>query len=155
MNAWIISLLCVVLAASLIELLLPEGNARTTRHHVHLLTALVILLMMAQPLLALVRKGGDAFTLTLPEGTVQTDYEAIFRDAVAHRSRAELEKGLYTLLSEQYGVAPEDAALYTEFDADGALTYIRVILSGKALMLDPAPIEQDLARRFGCAVEVR
>jgi len=155
MNAWIISLFAVVLAASLVELLLPEGNARAMRRYVHLLTALVILLMLAQPLLTLVRRGADGFTLTLPESTVETDYGAIFENAVAHRSRAELEKGLYALLEREYGIAHEDATLHIELNAEGALTRIRVILSGKALLVDPAPIEQALAQRFGCAVEVR
>ncbi|MBQ3483373.1 MAG: stage III sporulation protein AF [Clostridia bacterium] len=155
MRAWIISLFAAVLAVSLLELLLPERGGRSTRRYVHLLTALVLLVMLAQPLLSLVRGGSDFLSGELPEGTVQTDYEAIFRDAVTHRSRQELEKGLHALLLEQYGIATEDATLFFTFDADGTLTQVRVILSGKALLVDPAPIEQELTQRFGCTVEVR
>ena len=155
MSAWILSLFAVVLAVSLLDLLLPEHGGRSTRRYVHLLAALTVLVMLAQPLLSLVQSGSNLFSGKLPESTVETDYEAVFRDAVTKRSTAELEKGLHALLSEQYGIAQEDATLYFTFDADGTLTQVRVILSGKALLVDPAPIEQELTQRFGCTVEVR
>ena len=155
MTAWIIPLLASVLACTLCELLLPDGEQGGTRRHLHFLTALLTLLLLAQPLLTLVHSGSDLLLGALPEDTVDADYGAILQDAVQTRSRAELERGLYALLLAEHGIASENAALDLSFSADGTLQRVRVILSGKALLIDPSGVEQTLRERFSCEVEVR
>ena len=155
MTGWIFSLFCVVLATALVELLMVGEGKKSTRRYLHLLTALVILVMLAQPLLSIARGGEDFLQSKLPEITVETDYEAIFEQAIAHKSRAELEDGLYRLLESEFGIARTDATLSFSFDDTGALTRVRVTLSGKALLQNPSDMEESLRERFACDVEVR
>lgn len=88
-------------------------------------------------------------------GTDEADYEAVLQDAVARRSKAELEAGLYEVLEQHFEIEKEDARVTVALEKDGSLRRVSVILSGKALTVDPDEIEAAIVALLDCEVEVR
>ena len=158
MGTAILALFGMVFAAAIADLLIPGEEKGGTRQFLHILCALTVLLLLLSPFLTLLHRA-DGFLqgeVEWEEGEVQkSDFEKQFSEAVANRSAAQLKKGLYALLEEQYGIDPSDCEIAVTLDSEGELRRIAVILKGAALLRDPEEIEQDLLERFSCEVEVR
>lgn len=156
MQSGILALFGVCLALGMSELLLPGGSGDGTKRLLRFLTSLVIIILILAPFAGFLKKHGafpgDKFEF---EEKDTTDYEEIFAEAVTRQSGKDLKAGLYALLQKEYGVAPEHCSVSVFFAADGELSRVLIFLSGSALTVDPARVEEDLAARLGCTVEVR
>ena len=157
MKQEILSLFCVVLAAALLKLLLPNGVSGM-RRAVSFFLALVVLLLILHPFLGFLQNPPDVAFENLvgeSEEDVTARFEEVFAEAVASGSARDFKEGLYLLLEEEFSVAREDAEIFVALDASGALSRVEVRLSGKALLVDPVPIKERLCEDLCCEVEVR
>lgn len=156
MTASIFSLLCLSIAAGLVELLLPHDAEKGTKRCLKILISLAVLLALLTPFLSFLDSADAFFTGDVGEiVSPETDYGAVLEDAVSRRSKQELENGIYGYLKEQFQIERENADVSVSFEKDGALRRVSVILSGKALTVDPDKIEAALFALFGCDIEVR
>ncbi len=156
MQKELFALFCVCLAACIGEILLPEGTKGGTKKVFRFLTALVVLLLILTPFLRLL---GDHSSLL--EGEIEWEqeeienYESIFENAIKKQSETDLVEGIYALLSQNYGIKSEHCEIVVNFDTDGSLRRVSLFLSGTALIQNPKTLENDLAQRLSCIVEVR
>ena len=156
MSASVFSLLAVALAASLAELLLPGDEGKGTKRFLKILVSLAVLLLLLRPFLGFLDSAQEFFKGDIGEiTTTEADYNALFDEAIAARSKQELENRLYGFLQQQFSIEREDAHVAVSLHKDGSLHRVSVILSGKALLTDPALIEAALADLLHCEVEVR
>ena len=158
MKKEILSLFCVVLAAVLLKLLLPNGGSGGMRRAVSFFLSLAVLLLILHPFLSFLQNPPDVAFENLvgeSEEDVTARFEEVFAEAVASGSVRDLKKGLYLLLEEEFSVAREDAEIFVALDAAGALSRVEVRLSGRALLVDPVPIKERLRENLCCEVEVR
>ena len=151
----ILSLFGICLLAGVCEILLPpEANA--ARRAIRTLTALVVLLLILAPIADFLQNSdGLSFEEFSSEASGQEDFEEIFANALATQCELDLEAGVAQLLQAEFGVSPDDCSVDARLDTDGNISYIRIRLVGKALLLDPTVIQSALAARLGCLVEVR
>lgn len=155
MRGAILSLFAVCLSAALLDLLSPGDGNRGLRRGLHLLTALAVLLLLLQPLLTFLRDAPENVAELTQNEAERGGFEAVFDQTVTAAAAGELREGLYRLLEAEHGIAKEDARIVLSFDKAGALSGIRIFLSGRALLQDPDALETDLGARFDCHVEVR
>ena len=156
MQGGILALFGVCLALGMGELLLPDGNGESTKRLLRFLSALVILVLILAPFAGFLKNHGALFERKIEfEEEDTTDYERIFTEAVTRQSGEDLKAGLCALLQKEYGVAPEHCSVSVFFTGSGELSRVLIFLSGPALTVDPARVENDLSARLGCTVEVR
>ena len=156
MSGSILALFGVSLAAALAELMLPGDGNKGTKRFLRILVSLAVLLLLLQPFLSFLGSAEGFFSGEVGEiGTGEADYEAVLQDAVARRSKAELEAGLYEVLEQHFEIEKEDARVTVALEKDGSLRRVSVILSGKALTVDPDEIEAAIVALLDCEVEVR
>ena len=156
MTAFVLALLCLSLAAAIAELLLPGDEGKGTKRFLKILVSLAVLLALLRPFLHLLGSAEDFFAGDVGEMVApQTDYSAVLQDAVARRSKKELENGIYAYLKEHFLIEREEASVQITLEGDGALRRVSVILSGKALLVDPDGVEAALGDLLGCETEVR
>lgn len=146
----------VCLAASLGELLLPGDEGKGTKRFLRILVSLAVLLLLLRPFLTLLGSAEDFFSGEVGElEQSDADYEQILTDAVARRSKQELEAGLCVFLEQRFEMEREDFKVTVSLEKDGSLCRVSVILSGKALLTDPDEVEAAIVELLGCEVEVR
>ena len=155
MQGTVLSLFGAALAAGLAQLLLPEEKSGTARLF-RFLISLVVLLLILTPFVGFLKNGTELLTgeITFEEADIHI-FEQIFSDTVNAQGKAEFEKELYAFLEREYGLAPKNVTLLVRFDAAGELAGVSIYLSGTGLLQDPAALEDALAKKLGCTVEVR
>ena len=156
MAASVLGLFGVCLAAAMGELLLVGDEKNGTRRFLRMLVALALLLLLLRPFTRFL--GGAEGFLRGEVGALEgesEEFESMLEEAVARRSKRELERGIYALLERDFEIAAEDCRVSVSLDEDGSLRRISVILSGKALLTDPEEIEAAILELLDCEVEVR
>ena len=155
MDGTVLALFGAALAVGLAELLLPAEEGGTAKLF-RFLVSMVVLLLILAPLTGFLQKSESFLTgdLTLEQEQRQ-DFEQILLDTVHAQSKADLERGLYDLLTQEYGISQKNATVLLRFDAQGELDSIRVYLSGVALTQNPDTLARELSHPLGCTVEVR
>lgn len=155
MKNTVLGLFGVCMAAALCELL-PMGDAKGTRGVLRVLVSLALLLLLVRPFLPIL---GGTPEIPLEELVGGEDsaaeYEEIFRRAVIKGSERDLKEGLYAWLLENHGVEREDARIKITLTGTGELSRVEIFLSGKALLLDPDALEEELEQLLSCETEVR
>lgn len=155
MSGMILALFGAALATGVAELLLPSEDKNSTVRLFRFLVSLVILLLILTPFLGFLENSENIFKgeLSFEEGEL-ADYEQIFEDAVQTQSEADLREGLYDFLDKEYGISKQNATLLIGFDADGALSFVKIYLKGSALTQNPDALSKALRKKLGCTVEV-
>ena len=155
MQATVLSLFGAALAAGVCELLLPRENGGTAKP-LRFVISLVVLLLILTPFLGFLQNNRDVFSGEIDVSQVDgTEFEKIFSETVNAQGRADLEDALYDLLKREHGIERKNAALTIRYDAQGELVLVSIRLSGAGLLQDPEMIENTLAKKLGCTVEVR
>lgn len=159
MSGSILALFGVCLGTAFLEFLMPGEEKKGPRQVLHVLAALVALLLILRPTIALVGDGeaffkdGDAW---LGEGEeIEVDYQQVFSDAVTCRSAAELTARLYDWLDDEFALTGEECLVTVTLDGSGDLARIQVRLQKSGLLQDPEAVEHKLKEMFTCEVEVR
>ena len=155
MQGTVLSLFGAALATGLAQLLLPEEKSGTAKLF-RFLISLIVLLLILTPFAGFLQNGAKLLKGEIAfEEAEKEAFEQIFSDTVNAQGRTEFEKELYALLEREYGLAQKNVTLLVRFDAAGELTGVSVYLSGAGLLQDPATLEDALAKKLGCTVEVR
>lgn len=157
MNQTLLSLSLVGICAALCELLLPRGQGEGTKKALRVLVSLAVLLIILRPFLGFLQ-ADTAFDLGAMFDTEAADtaaYEEIFEKTVTAQGEADFKAGVLALLESEYGIAAQDAEIKLYFDESGALSLVKIYLSGTALLQNPHELGEALTARLGCKTEVR
>ena len=155
MSSVILSLFGICLLAGVCEILLPS-EANAARRALRTLTALIVLLLILTPFVHFLQNSeGLSFEDLSKEEGVQEDFDEVFKQTLAAQCEQDLEAGVVQLLQAEFGIAPTDCSVDAHLNAEGDIAYIRIRLTGKALLLDPTLIQSALAARLDTLVEVR
>lgn len=156
MKNTVLGLFGVCMAAALCELL-PTGDAKGTRGVLRVLVSLAVLLLLVRPFLPILGGTPEIPLEELVGGAedTTTEYEDIFHRAVMKGSERDLREGLYAWLFEKHGVEREDAHIKIALTGAGELSRVEIFLSGKALLLDPDALGEELEKLLSCETEVR
>lgn len=147
----IFPLFCVVLAAAMAELLIPEEGGAGTKKVLRLLTALAVLLLILSPLTSLLKKETE---LPLPSAGETPDFEAVFAGAMDAAGKAEFEARLRAALAAKFGTGEECFALTVRYEEEEPAE-VFVVLSGKGLTIDPREAETYLTELLRLPAQVR
>lgn len=152
----LLGLFGVLLATSLLELLWSGDRTRGPRGAVALITGLLVLTLLLQPLVALFRGDIDLSLEGIqPPEELEAQYRKAFEEALAVRGEEDLRNGLHTLLKERYQLEVKDAQIRILYDDEENLSTIGITLQKSGLLQDPRRIERDLENILKCNVEVR
>ena len=143
------------MAAGLAELLLPRDEGGTAKLF-RFLISLVVLLLILAPFTGFLQSSEEILSgeIAFEEEGIE-NFEQIFSETVSAEGKKEFEKRLYALLAKEYGIKEEDVTLLVRFDAQGELVGVSLFLSGGALLQNPDVVQNALAQKLGCSVEVR
>ena len=152
MKNTLIALIFAVLAASLAEMLAPEGG---TKRYFRFLVSLLVLLLLGEPLWQSFSKSSFSFDDLLPHEEAAVDFEAMFEQTADAAGREELRRGIARLLEEQFGIGEGECEIKLSFDGDGMPSLVSVRLYGGALLKNPREVQDYLAELLDCETEVR
>ena len=149
MKAYILTVVWTSVIASAVLLFTPEGSGGGIGKHIKLLTSLVLLCAVTDPLLSFIKSisnnGIDVLKDEIRQSAPQADpYQNIFYEELSKMTAEDLENELKALISETFSIDREDLEVRAEYVIDGnSLSFKRivVILSGKAIFKDPYDIE--------------
>lgn len=144
-------LFCVVLAAAMAELLIPEEKGAGTKKYLRLLTSLAVLLLILSPLSSFLKNGEKP---ALPAAGESPDFEAVFANALDTAGRAEFESRLLECLAGRFEADTADLALTVRYEK-GEPAEIFLVLSGKALTTDPREVQTYLEELLHLPAHVR
>ena len=162
MKDYLFSILAASLVVSLIGILSPGGKGNGIGKHLKLLTALFLIAVLISP----IRAGMEriiAFTngeLSFPglEQPAPPDYREDMDQALQSASKLYVNQLLTQTLQREFSVTEGEIRCHILWDDTkaGELTPIRVtvVLSGKAIWKDPAPIKELVTTLFGCECRV-
>ncbi|MBQ9131775.1 MAG: hypothetical protein IJX62_04820 [Clostridia bacterium] len=162
MTSYLFSLLAASLAAALIGILSPGGEGSGIGRHLKLLTALFLVAVLISPLQTAVEQiiafaNGD---LTLPglEQTDTPDYREEMDQALTGASKTYITQLLTQTLEQEFSILPGEVRCHILWNDGGQDTLtpnrVTVLLSGKAIWKDPAPIRQFVSDLLGCECRV-
>ena len=155
MQSTVLSLFGAALAAGLAELLLPNEQSGTAKLF-RFLISLIVLLLILTPFSGFLQESEALLAGEL--ALEQADEQAltqIFSDTVNAQGKADFEKELYALLEREYELPQKNVQLLVRFNAAGELAGVSLYLSGSGLLCDPVAMQNELAKKLGCTVEVR
>lgn len=147
MRAYLLSLLGVALAVTLVDLLVPERGKSAVR----LLSALILLCVIAAPLPKAFRAVRD-YTLPDSTGELQAKYEKKLQEAMDFASKTYLVQTITSLICTQFDLNDQQVRCKVVWQAGEAAVpeRITVILSGSAIWKDPEEIENFVSKLVGC-----
>ena len=158
MGTYLLSLITAALVATLIGILSPDGTGGGLSKHMRLLTALFLLCIMIAPLKETIMSLSDLAngTLTSPDiGEISKEnYQKELESAMNSSSKVYLVRLLTKTLEKQFSIQEGEIRCTIRWnDSESKLTpeHVTIILSGRAIWLDPDPIEQFVSDLFGCA----
>lgn len=157
MGTYLISLIAAALVAALVGILTPEGAGGGIAKHMRLLIALFLLCALISPIKETITSLMDFANgeLPLPElGDVgEEDYQKALEEAMSTSSKAYLVQLLTQGIEREFSIADGEvrcAVRWNDAKDDLRPTRVTVILSGRAIWCDPAPIEQYVTNLIGC-----
>lgn len=160
MREILIRILTVSLLCGLLELMTPAGEREGLRRAVRLLSALFLLTVLSDPLIALgeaVQRfdpGGAARQL---EEAAQAEYGDMMEEKLTAATVAQLEETLYEMLDTELGVARKDCHITVETARDGEAMRVGCVwiaLWGEGILTDPRRIESRITETVGCPCSV-
>ena len=155
MSGTVLALFGVCLGVAVLELALPGEEREGPKAFLQFFASLLVLLLIVGPLFSLPSAVENALG-DLQTGVESTeDFAQILQDAVAMRSKEQLEAGVGAWLEENFELAEGTYTVCATLDRNGELCHLAVRLHGTGLLCDPTEIEQGLCALLGCETEVR
>ena len=160
MTPYIFSLVAAAMAAAVVELLAPKGEGGRIAAQVRMVAGLFLLVALLLPLrdgVAFLAGLSDGDGLAIPSYDVP-GYESTLQASVLSMGSAELAAWITATLETEFSVSPELAEVLPVWGAIEATTpplaEVYIVLSGKAALTDPHPIESFFADALGCPCRV-
>lgn len=157
-------LIAAAVAATLVELIAPQGEGGRIGGQVRLVAGLCILIALIQPL----REGitilramaeGDLYEM-LPdmEIPVEEEYDSVWADTLVGMGEQEVESWVAGVLEREFRIHSGNRRVQAICEAgeDGALCVreVRIALWGAAIWKDPHTIETYVSERLSCPCTV-
>ena len=160
MTPYILSLVAAAMAAAVVELLAPKGEGGRISAQVRMVAGLFILVALLLPLrdgVAFLTELSDGGGLAIPSYDAP-DYESTLQASVVSLGSAELSAWVTSTLEAEFSISPDLAEVvpvWGESDTTPPpLAEVYIVLSGKAVLTDPHPIEAFFADALGCPCRV-
>lgn len=157
MKQYILSVITVAIAASIVSALCPDGERGGLSRAVKLVSALCIILVCFAP-------AQDAITWlseldiesVLPDTQDKNDeYESIFMDSYGYAEEQNLKEGIKSLLLDRFGIDPlcvEVSLHFYEGQDTRRLERVTLTLYGSAIFADTGEMERQLSSLLGCRI---
>ena len=150
MNGYLYSLAMISVVIALCCTILPASVAK----HAKLLCSLCVICILCVPVIEL--------TDSLAQG--EWEVPELFEDSFEQEADNEqsydnlaqdlLVGQLQVLLERDQGLQAEQCRIYVEWSEEGTVEQVSLLLSGKAIWRDPAPIKAYVEQLLGCACTV-
>lgn len=158
MKAYLISLFCAAIVASLVGILSPSGESGGIGRHLGLVIALFMLCTLISPLTSVIRELYDLAggTVTLPDygENAGEQYEEQLGNALQNASTEYFAEMLTQTLEREFSIPTGEvrSAVRWSQGEDGSLSpdRVTVVLSGSAIWKDPSAIEHFVTKLLGC-----
>lgn len=137
------TLAVAAVAISVLLAIAPGGM----KSHLRTLCALCMICLVCMPLSGLLRvlREGE---IEIPKDWEQPEVEQ--ESGYEQFSEQMLAGQLMLLLEQNLGISQDDVQVYAEWDGQGGLVRVTLVLSGKAIWQDPAPIRTYVQGLLGC-----
>lgn len=139
-------LYAAAVAAVVISVLLAAAPSGM-KDHLRALCALGMICLVCMPLSGLLH-ALSLGTLEVPEDWEQSAAEQ--ETGYEQFSKQVLCGQLKLLLEQELGISQSEVQVYAEWDTEQTLTCVTLVLSGKAIWQDPAPIRDYVQELLGC-----
>ncbi len=160
MTPYILSLVAASLVAAVAELLSPKGEGGRISAQVRMVAGLFLLVSLLVPLrdgLTFLSGLADGDEINLPSYDAP-DYEATLQASILAMGDAELTAWITSALSCEFSVSSDDAEVILMWEEGDAipppLSEVCIVLSKRAILTDPHPIEDYFADALGCPCRV-
>ena len=158
MKEYIISLIVASFISAMIGILAPQGEGGGIAGHLRLLSALFLVAVIISPVGELLPALGDLReeiqTEHTPEDSVGDGYRDQLNGAVTSAAQPYFAALLIDTLEKEFSIPEGEVRCAIRWREEGESVYperITVILSGSSIWRDPAPIEEFVRDRIGCA----
>ena len=167
LSEYIYSIVSVAAAIGIACAVAPEGTGGGIKKHMKLLCALCFLCVLIGPLTSVLDNLKNAFGelggyTADEESEIREKYERIYNEYLEGGYGENVEEAVKALLTARFGMPEGDVRATVKFadkngDGINEVEKITVILSGKAVFVDPASIKACIGETFDaecvCAIE--
>ena len=159
-------LIAAAVAATLVELIAPQGEGGRLGGHVRLVAGLCVLIALIQPLregVTLLRAMAEGdLSEVLPDVKLpaEEEYDSVWSDTLAAMGEQEVTSWVEGMLEQEFGIHPDNRRVQVLCEAteDGALHVkeVYIALWGAAIWKDPHAMEAYISERLSapCTVSV-
>ena len=122
-----------------------------------LLLSLIMVLIIGGPLISFI-KNYDDFALDKISSTEVFSYDEVWHETLVNITKKEADAAVLHLISEKYSLKEDEIKVDCTLKEDGgavALEDVKVILSGKGLLVNPERVESFLNEKLGCECTVK
>ena len=162
MRGYIYSIVVLSAVIGVIFSLTPKSQG--LRKHLRFISSVCLLCVLTSPAAELVDElfsmGKDlAGSVSQSEKELQDKYEGIFDDYLEGKYGENIGQAVKDALYDKFNIKNENCRVATEFsysEKDGLKTprKITVVLSGRAIYVDPLKVKDFISEVFGCEAEV-
>lgn len=146
MSGYLYSLAVAAVLIALVCTLVPEPAAQ----HARLLCSLCVIFLLITPVMSLVNAVGQG-AWEIPDAWQDEQQE---EQDYGQFSDALVIGQLQVLLESEQGLPPDQCRILVEWDADGGVRLVTLLLSGKAIWRDPDPIAAYVQELLDCQCKV-
>ena len=146
MRGYLYSLAVAAVLISLVCTLVPAFAAQ----HAKLVCSLCVIALLISPVTRLLQTVGQG-AWEIPDAWQDTEQE---EQEYAQLSDALVIGQLQVLLEREQGLSPAECRILVEWDGDGEVSIVTLLLSGKAIWRDPDPIVAYVEGLLDCKCKV-
>ena len=156
MRDYLYALIGVALFGGIVRMLAPEG---ALQKYLRFSIALCLACAVLQPLLS---DGWERGIFpweewSIGEPTEEINYDEIYNESLQNGAKAQAKELIRTKIYQSFSLTEEMASVEAEFLSKNGileLSEIRVILSGKGVLVDPREIVAFVNSEWGCTCSV-
>ncbi len=158
MSVYLFSLAVLSIAVSIAGILSSTGRGDGLSRHVRFLASLILLCLLVSPLGGLLERIRDwkENDFWIPDTEVtEEDYTDRVQSALDEQSHTYFVQMLTLTLEEKFQIPSGHVRCVVVWnDAGTAPTHVTVLLSGKGVWSDPAPIKQTVEELLNCSCDI-
>lgn len=157
MKGYILSIICVCIAGSLISILSPDDTGGGISKHIKLIFGLCVILVCLEPIKDGMEyiKTADLSQSILPSDDEADKYEDIFKSSYTAAEVENLKNEVKNILAEKFGIDGGECDVSIGLVASeqgNSLSRVLITLYDSAVWKDTSAIEAHLSSLLGCEV---
>ncbi len=146
MKEYLLCILTLAIACTLVTALSPEGEGGGLKRHVGMICALCLLCVVLKPI---INFNWD-FDFSDIEQSDREEYESIFENTVNESLSQGKAQGIYDVLSGKFGIEREECYVSVQLDRDGKPERVFIRLFGSAVWKNTNEIKEYISRLCKC-----